>query len=322
MNAEQLILDYHHIFTQLHKQYKWTHKPVLMASAAMYIMTSQTFNLESFIHTANAIKRQANLFSPMRSHLRLTTASVLETNFEDPIQHIPRLFEIYGELIKPFKRSHYTYIAATIILTNNDEVSHKEMITKAKSIYDNMKKEHPFLTGPSDFPLATILAYEGRDDLNKRMEYFYDTLCTHSFQKGNHLQFLTHILSISQEKNDILINRVTLIYDNFKRAGIKRKSMYYPVMGMLALLEPDVLDIDEVTDMYEHLNRIKHFKWQKDMNIMMAASFFVSQKLESSSMAQASLHTTVEALIQAQQAVMVAAMASSASASAGSTNSS
>src|SRR5699024_6610889 len=131
-----------------------------------------------------------------------------------------------------------------------------------------------------------------------------------SIQERKSFPIFAHILSISQEKDDILINRVTLIYDNFKRAGIKRKSMYYPVMGMLALLEPDVLDIDEMTDMYEHLNRIKHSKWQKDRTIMMAASFFVSQKLESSSMAQASLHTTVEALIQAQQAVMVAAMAS------------
>src|SRR5699024_12633913 len=103
--------------------------------------STSAVTLEPLIHTAYTINRHANLFSPMRSHPRLTTASVLETNFADPIQHIPRLFEIYGELIKPFKRSHYTYIAATIILTNNDEVSHKEMITKAKSIYDNMKKE-------------------------------------------------------------------------------------------------------------------------------------------------------------------------------------
>src|SRR5699024_10224678 len=113
------------------------------------------------------------LFSPMKSHPRYTTAAILNVNFEDPVKHVPGIFTIYDDLIQHFKRGTYTYISATIILTNGVDVKRKELISKAKSLYDNMKKEHPFLTGQSDYPLATILAYENQDNIVDRMEYVY-----------------------------------------------------------------------------------------------------------------------------------------------------
>src|SRR5699024_11354921 len=109
---------------------------------------------------------------------------------------------------------------------------------RSKMIYDDMKKEHPFLTGQSDYPLAVLLAYENQDDMRERMEYFYDRLNEYQFNKGNNLQFLSHILSLAHTENDNeLINRVIQIYDDFKRVGLKQKSSYYPIMGMLALLD-------------------------------------------------------------------------------------
>src|SRR5699024_3826438 len=208
-NAEHIARNYNTTFTQLHKQFKWTNKTVLMAAAAMYTMKSKAFDLETFKHTADSIKSEASLFSSMRSHPRFTTAAILAVNFDDPVKHIPRLFAIYKDLIQKFKRGNFTYIAATIILTNDELIQQEELgelVSRAKIIYDKMKKEHPFLTGQSDYPLATILAYENRDNIGQHMEYFYDKLNDNHFSKGNNLQFLSHILSLasSGENADIL----------------------------------------------------------------------------------------------------------------------
>ncbi|MGJ9458253.1 hypothetical protein [Oceanobacillus sp. CF4.6] len=56
------------------------------------------------------------------------------------------------------------------------------------------------------------------------------------------------------------------------------------------------------------------FKWQKDMNLIMAIDLYVSGKLDNNSVAEASIHTTLETILQTQQAVMVATLASTTAA--------
>src|SRR5699024_1493765 len=250
--TDEMVANYNAIFTQMHKRFKWTNKTVFMAAAAIYTMKSKPFELETFNRTAESIKEQAGWFSPMKSHPRFTVAAILDVNLDDPVQHVPQIFTIYDDLINQFKRGNFTYIVATIILTSNEDVERGELIRKAKMIYDDMKKEHPFLTGQSDYPLAVLLAYENQDDMRERMEYFYDRLNEYQFNKGNNLQFLSHILSLAHTENDNeLINRVIQIYDDFKRVGLKQKSSYYPIMGMLALLPPHTINMEAVVSIYK-----------------------------------------------------------------------
>jgi len=54
----------------------------------------------------------------------------------------------------------------------------------------------------------------------------------------------------------------------------------------------------------------------------MAVSFYVNNKLEHNSLPEAGLHTTLETLLQAQQAVMIATITDTASAANSSSDSS
>uniref|UniRef100_UPI0011A39293 DUF4003 family protein n=1 Tax=Staphylococcus epidermidis TaxID=1282 RepID=UPI0011A39293 len=65
---------------------------------------------------------------------------------------------------------------------------------------------------------------------------------------------------------------------------------------------------------YVHLNQTKQFKWQKDLNATLAASFYVKDKLEQSALIETSLYTTIQTILQAQQATMTASIAASAAA--------
>src|SRR5690625_1315452 len=309
------IMTYIQLFNDLKHQMKWkiTDNRILMAMASLYVMNDKTLDPNRLLEIADNIKKRANLFSAMKSHSRFTTAAFLDANFNNPMEQIENLFHYY-DLFKQekFQRGVFTYIAASIIVKNQDkEVDPREIISKTKNIYQGMKKEHPFLTSTSDYPLATLLAYEQHPDIVRKIEVFYDGLSKNGFKKGNDLQFISHILALSRnETENTLMNRSTQIFDQFKKIGIKPKSIYYPVMGMLALLPQDMLNMQEIYEIYDQLNHEKYFKWQKDTNLMMAASFIVKDKLEHSNIAETSIYTTIEMIIQAQQAVMIAVMAS------------
>ncbi|HLR71118.1 MAG TPA: DUF4003 family protein [Pseudogracilibacillus sp.] len=309
------IMTYIQLFNDLKHQMKWkiTDNRILMAMASLYVMNDKTLDPNRLLEIADNIKKRANLFSAMKSHSRFTTAAFLDANFNDPIEQIENLFHYY-DLFKQekFQRGVFTYIAASIIVKNQAKaVDPREIILKTKSIYQGMKKEHPFLTSASDYPLATLLAYEQHPNIVRKVEVFYDGLSKNGFRKGNDLQFISHILALSRDETEnTLMNRSTQIFDQFKKIGIKPKSIYYPVMGMLALLPQDMLNMQEIYEIYDQLNHEKYFKWQKDTNLMMAASFIVKDKLEHSNIAETSIYTTIEMIIQAQQAVMIAVMAS------------
>ncbi|MFC4023492.1 DUF4003 family protein [Oceanobacillus longus] len=310
---------YTNYYYQLNDAIKWkvSDKKILMTIASMYAMNHKTLNIEKFLQIADCIKEQAGFFSALKSYSRFTTAASLDVKFEDPESQIDALFHLYdGFKEAKFKSGVYTYLAATIALTNpNNNLKQEDIIDRTKEIYDGMKKEHLFLTGASDYPLAVLLAYEQQSDIIQRMENFYHELNKNGFWKGNDLQFLSHILTLDSESSDgDLINRSVSVMDTLKKAGIRTKQMYYPVIGMLALLPQDEFDMTEITKMYDSLNKKKGFKWQKDMNLIMAIALYVSGKLDNNSVAQASIHTTLETILQAQQAVMVATLASTTAA--------
>ncbi|WP_163969445.1 DUF4003 family protein [Oceanobacillus halotolerans] len=304
-------------------KWKVMEKQVLMSIASIYTMHQKQLDVGKLIAIADKLKQKASLFSAMRSHSRFTTAAFLDVHFDQPEEAVDSLFDIYHAFKQvKFKSGTYTYIAASIVLTNKQVKDPSNIIEKAKTIYDGMKQEHGFLTSTNDYPLAVLLAYEDRDDLMEHIERFYERLSQDQFKKGNELQFLSHILSLSQdESHDTLVNRSISMYEEFKKAGIKPKSMYYPVFGMLSLLPPDTVDMQKIHSMYQELNKQKDLKWQKDMNVMMAVCLYVQDQMDHTGLAEASIYTTLETMMQAQQAVMIATVAGATAAASSSSGS-
>jgi hypothetical protein len=318
-NVEQFVQAYEEL--KHHMKWKVSDKQILMMIATIYVLNQKPLRIESLLDLSEKIKQNASMFSPLRSYSRFTTAAMLEVNFDQPenkIQELNDLYDLFREV--KFSRGTFTYIAATILLTSG--VSEKrEIIQKAKTIYNGMEKEHSFLTSSSDYPLATLLAIEYQPDIINRIEGFYEELSRNGFRKGNDLQFLSHILALGKsEDHKVLVSRAIDVIDSFKNTQLKVKSMYYPIMGMLALLPAKEYSVDPIISMYEKLNEQKEFKWYKDMNLMVSASMFVNERIGNNQLAEASLSTILEALLQAQQAVMIASIAAVSASSSNSGN--
>lgn len=318
--ANRSIQDYIQIYSQLRERYRWkvNDQSVLMMVASLYISNNRSFDIDRFTELADYIKRESGLFSPLRSESRFTFAAMLDTKFDSPKDHYPAFIAAYNSLVSAgFSKNNFTYIAAMLLVTTNAE-DLKSLSERARVVYKKMREEHLFLTGHSDYPLAVMLALNDRqtDELIFHIEDLYSKLSQNGFRKGNDLQSMSHILSLEENsQSEDMVALSTEIYDKMKKEGIKPKSMFYPQIALLTLIEKGNDNLSEIKAIWEQLNKEKLFKWKKDINFMMAVNFVISDKIDHSSLLQTNLSTTIETLIQAQQAASIAAISGAAVAS-------
>ncbi|MDL4843056.1 DUF4003 family protein [Aquibacillus rhizosphaerae] len=317
MQKVQAKLDqYKQTYAQLKKELKWrvSDNRILMMISALYVVNNRRFEFNQFNDVSEYIKRNVGMFSTLKSQQRYTTAAMLDVRYQNPTEKFQEMIMLYEQLVdSKFKRGSFTYIAALVLLGNGEESSNRQnQIEKALAIYKGMKQEHVFLTTQNDYPLAVLLSQlDGSvEDLMIRVEKYYNELSQLSFTKGNDLQFLSHILSIdSNAEAKVLIERCENIYGELKRQGIKPKAANYPQIGMLSLLEDSRAEVSLVVKTVDQLNQDKTFKWHKEINFMMAVNLVISEKLTNNELLETGLYTTIETIIQAQQATMIAGVA-------------
>lgn len=314
-SANCKIEKYKEIFSLLKKDLKWkvADQRTLMIIASMYVLNGRPFDMKRLIDLSSYIKENVGIFSSLKSYERFTTAAMLDIRFEEPQNKFHELMELYKKMVENgFSRGTFTTIAALVLLSDPlHEKDQLEMIDRSLTVYKGMKKKHLFLTSANDYPLAAMLANRNvpLDNLIEHIEEFYDKLALNGFRKGNDLQFLTHILSLDEKTGaDILVQRCVELYDLFKQSGKKPKAMYYPQIGLLALLDDGKSEVKAILHAADQLNSEKLFKWHKDMNLIMAINFIVSNKVTDSSLLETGIYTTIETIIQAQQAAMTAAI--------------
>jgi hypothetical protein len=317
MNEVQIkVKRYKEIYSELKNNLRWkvSDSRILMMAASLYVTSSREFSIDRFNDLSDFIKSEVGMFSTLKGQTRFTIAAMLDTRFEIPKDHFSDFLVTYEKVIaEGFSRGIFSYITAMVILSH--EGDKQELASLSKTVFKKMREEHFFLTGQSDYPLAVLLAQRNQniDELITYVEDFYNKLDQEGFRKGNDLQSMSHILSLQEvaDKNE-LISRCTSLYDALKAHGIRPKAMFYPQIALLSFLSDSKAQLPEVKEIWEALNEEKLFKWHKDTNFMMAVTFFISDKIEHSSVLETSLYTTIEALIQAQQAASIAAISSAA----------
>ncbi|MFZ7802529.1 DUF4003 family protein [Bacillus thuringiensis] len=300
ITLEQKLEQYKHTYVQLKGELKWktSDSRTGMMIAAMYAGSDKLFDLGRFLEISSYIKNQVGMFSYLKSYHRLVTGG--------------------------FSRSIFTYLAAAVLLTEENE-QHGTHIQRSMQVYKRMKKDHLFFTSTNDYPLAVLLAGQSEhvETLMDRVERLYQKLATAGLRKGNDLQFLSHILSLKKDvREELLVAKCTNIWNLLKQEKVKVKQMHYPAIGLLALLEDGEKEIHSIRAFIEKLQGDKLFRWHTDTNILIAIQLFVSQKGEESKATNTGLQTMIEVLIQAQQAAMMATIAASSAATSSASSSS
>lgn len=275
------------------------------------------------------IRQTTGLFSPFRSN-SFAIGAMLMTNYKDPRGAFDRLQEHF-RLLKGmgFRSSTFLPMASYTLdsimfddkiqdMAIQTESYRQELVEKSKEVYDEMKKNHPWLTGGDDYPLAILIAHSGKD--MERIESIYDALNQNGLKKGNNLQSLANIIALSEEEERTIVDKVIDIADYCKKEGFRVNQTMYPGIGLMALVSEKAEYMQQVIDATKELKSIKKYKWlDKNLLFMFAVNLVsedIKNELSSKTISETMLNITVEQLVMAQTAVIVAAIAASSSAAA------
>ena len=318
MTMNQVKQDLQTTFEQVKNAVGWTvDKRILLSIASYYVTSGKTFNVKQFLATSDVIKQKSGWFSPLRSHIHYMMAAFLQNEHKDSSIMVDNLL-MKQDILKAagFKSNVYSYLAAVLM---TDDSNHEA--SQAKHLYDEMKSHHPFLTQPDDVPYAVMLGKMPGDPKERAMTMnrYYTELRSQGFYMGNELQWMSQILTFkSPTYNANVVAQAVQIRDQLKNAKIKIKSMHYVMVGFLAALEIKEEALEHVIETYRELETMKLFNWYKDMILSIAVQLETKHMIDNEDITAVSFATTIEMMMQAQQAAMVATMAATNAATASS----
>lgn len=301
----------------------WTvDKNVVLTITSYYVTSEREFDAASLSRVMDALKSKSSWLSPLRGNLLPMMAAFLDKPGTDIDKEVNRLFA-KQQVLKGigFRNTIHSYLAA-LLLTNDTELYENEA-RQAKKLYDAIKKRHFFLTSDDDYAYAVLLGKRGADPMEhaKSMRAYYDSLRTEGFRSGNELQWLSQVMTYIQIKFDpSLITRAVEVLTHFKR-NTKVRPVHYPMIGFLTVFGIDDIELQNIVELTHSLEESKPFKWNREMALSIAIGYIMHKLTESAEAESVSLATSVELIIQAQQAVMAATIAAMvASTSANSAN--
>lgn len=290
-------------FSEVSKTTGWAvDKRISLTVTNIYLGRGQKFDAVLHEEAVNTIKKNEGWTSPLRSHL-LHVAAAFMVLTEESVENSLKLVNQNQQALNDagFWKTSYTYLAA--LLMNNPEEA-----ARARALYEEMKKHHKFLTSNEDIPYAVLLgSREGSpEERAATMNMYYKDLREKGFSMGNDLQWLSQIMTFeSPAYNPEMVGKVLAIQQFFKDEKIKIKYAQYPTLGFLAVTGVGGNALNEIVLNTRELESNKIFRWYKDMAFSTAVQQTMADNIEGQDIVDMAFSTSLEALMQAQQAAMM-----------------
>lgn len=291
-------------------------RKIVLAIASKYVASGELFDSVKYKEVLQEMKTQTSWTSPLRTAVGYSIAANLmeQEDTEQAVENLLNNVNIMKEV--KFRSGNFSFIGAQFL---TEEASEKRAHAQAaRALFDAIRKHHKFLTSYDDIPYAVLLSSPS-DDVELRaetMNRYYKELRTYNFNAGNELQWLSQVLTfLSPQYDNKLVPNVATIRDTLMNQDVKVKTMHYPLLGFLAILEVNQVQLQQIGDLYHELKGMKLLKWHRDFVLFMAiqiAIYNIAQVQQSLSM---TITSSIELLIQAQQAAMFAAVSAAAVAS-------
>lgn len=265
------------------------------------------------------VKEKTGVFSNFRGMIQLPLFCMLSME-ENPEEKLDRVLAVYEDLKTEFYSSTYLPLTAYYL---SEQENILDNIARGKAIYQRMKKEHPFLTSSEDSVFAVLLACSGKDEdvLMHDMEECY-RLLKEKFSAGNHIQTVSHILSLADGAAFEKVDRLIQLYDALQQSGRKYGKYHeLAVLASLSVMNGNIQDmVGDMLDADAFLSTQKGYGfWGLDKKSrLMHAAMIISNAYAGDGHMNPSAVTAALSIVIAQQmaAISAAAAASTAAASA------
>ncbi|KUF29010.1 DUF4003 family protein [Lysinibacillus sp. F5] len=300
----------------------WTvDRKIVLAIASKFVASGKTFDAIRYKNVLQEMKKQSSWMSPLRTTVGYSIAANLleQEDTEKAVENLLTNVSILKEA--KFRSGNFSYIGAQFL--TEDEQNKKAHAQAARTLFDAIRKHHPFLTSYEDIPYAVLLSSPS-DDVELRaetMNRYYKELRTYNFNAGNELQWLSQVLTFLSPQFDVnLAPNVVALRDTLKTQNVKVKAMHYPLLGFLAILSLTKAQLQDIIDLYQELKDLKLLKWHREFVLFMAVQIAIYDMAKVQKSLSMTIMSSIELLIQAQQAAMIAAVSAAAIASSSSSS--
>lgn len=307
-------------FEILKSSFKWEMDSIKHLVALNYTLKDKIVNADEIKDVKVYLKKETGMFSPFKGTMMFALCGLLSATYDEPINVLQQMIDNEKTMKSVgFKNSTYLPTALYALASVYDGNDVEGFARKGFEIYQEMKKNHPFLTSGDDYALALLLASTNNNpDI---LEEHYTALHKRGFNKSNGLQMMSHIMSFNNLSVEKSADRCKQIYQALKENKLKVFQDYYPAIGLMALLNDDDNEIiSDLIDVSKYISQQKKYKWLgKGMHIMMAAALISTEYVNGveGEVVTTALTVSIQAIITAQQVAMIAAItASTAGASA------
>lgn len=309
--ADQMLERY----LQLEKAFMWEHNLTLHFVALVLTQHNKEVNKETMKNAIEVINANTGLFSNYRGLYRLMLAGLMITESDSVEGPFSRILQSEQYLKDAgFKQGTHMPIASYALYKTAAGEDPKSIAHRAREIYSNLKSNHPWLTSSDDYAMS-ILLVKSNGDLS-RIEAAYSGLNRAGFYKGNELQHLSHILALSDKPIDTVIDECVKLKALLKENKLNLSMTFYAALGIITLIHIEDPQISkDWIELSHYLNHQKKYKWLgKGMNVLLASSLISDQWIKDTTASEVSkiaISISVESLIAAQMATLIAASSAS-----------
>lgn len=263
------------LYNELKKDYKYQQNLARIVLSLIYTLKEKEFDKEIVDKTMQHIKSSTSLFSQYRGNNLFYLSMLLCCDYDNPSEKFNEIFDyqnLFNEL--GLAKVNTVTVAYTTLLASKYDLP-LNVLKNAQFIYNEMKKNHPWITDSNDFPLAILIA-AFKNDLNKIEEY-YNELKAAGFKTGNGLQLLAHILSFSTGSTKENVIKCKFVDNYLKNNQLFLPNAYYSALGMIALPQLTQNLLVELVETINYVSSLPNYKWIGKGNIiLLASSLFIT----------------------------------------------
>lgn len=257
------------VFQAIRKDARWWSSFTCLRYSALALTTvdASPANLSRRLWSnAETLRRGGGWTSPLQSSIRFLVAAALirqDRNLDRYFAEVERVHRYFREAKLPRGRAHE--MLATLVLqqqaldAGNSQIR-REQVKRLKSVFTQMKKDHPWLTGADDYPTAALLI-GGKDSVHQissRVEALYQGLRQFRFGQGNALQTVSHMLYLHPQPDHHVLRRFQNLYETFKGRRLWMWEGDYDEIACLTFLDQTASQIADTV--LKHRSSIEKLK--------------------------------------------------------------
>ena len=310
---------YLEVFEGLRRRKRWSTGVEILRFAALTLAATDVADPGSDLEeTAKVLSQEAGGFSPLSSAMRHAVAAILIRRGLDPVTTVHRVKETLVAF-KEFKLTrsgvHPLLSALILVLDAEGGVPSHATITRVRAIIDRWDEDHWFLTGVDDYPMAAIHATRdvSIEQLGMEVEQIYQGLRRAKYPSGEQLQLVSHLLVFSDQGPREAVQSFDRTAKALKQAKQRVWQSHFDEVALLVLTGGHVGEVvPRVIDYRDRLRMVKP-RPTADIAFSIAAGVVLAEEAErmkglEGARTAANLRA-VQAIIEAQQAAMIACMA-------------